>query len=634
MRLVLKVISNLSLFLPLIIAATIAIINLSLIFLRDRLGLQATSIAILSSTLGFGLALLLSWNISRSAKTLGILSSQNRLLTVLRKLDTVMLSTLEITPLCRNIVDLANEELGYIIVGIALIEDNKRLRRMAISQTHNPKLRSVLAKLPIPYEKQTVDMTNQQNLLIKAILEKKNYETDKLYDIQHGIFPRHISDQIQKDLNVKDLFIYPLIAKDHVLGVIYHLTEIARKDLSDVEYTLMQEFAAQVARVLDNAILYQSLKADREIIGSERNKMAITLAGISDAVIAINENHNIIIFNHAAQVLTGYLENEVLNKPVDSFIKVYDENKNELSPLDYCPTNQPPGPEGVVFSKNQLRVIGKGKAAYVNFISSQIRLGPNANLGFILTLHNVTKEKELDKMRLDFVSMAAHELRTPLTAIKGYLDVLKNEAGLKGERQQFIDKSLYASNQLTYLINNLLSVSRIERGAMTMNTVKKNLVGLVKDAVLEFTWMAKGKDLGLTFSEPTTPIPEAKVDELRIKEVLSNLLSNAVSYTPRGGKITVWVEAADGEVITHIKDTGIGIPKEVIPHLFTKFFRVTSALEQGIKGTGLGLYISKSIIELHHGKIWVESEAGKGSTFSFSLPITTENKPVMVAAQF
>jgi two-component system, OmpR family, phosphate regulon sensor histidine kinase PhoR len=164
----------------------------------------------------------------------------------------------------------------------------------------------------------------------------------------------------------------------------------------------------------------------------------------------------------------------------------------------------------------------------------------------------------------------------------------------------------------------------MEKGAFTINKKQTDLVTLVKEHVIDIQNRAKEKSIALQFIEPRFKLPDMYIDPLSISEVVINLVSNAVTYTPPSGKVTVTLEKHEQDVIIHVQDTGEGIPQSAIPHLFTKFFRVSGTLEQGSKGNGLGLYISKAIVEMHHGKIWVKSELGKGSTFSFSLPIKHE----------
>lgn len=365
-----------------------------------------------------------------------------------------------------------------------------------------------------------------------------------------------------------------------------------------------------------------TLRQDRELIAAERNKLAITLSGIKDGVIALDTDRNIMTFNKASEELTGYNFSEVQSKRIGEVLKLYDLN-GEIHELAYCPVTTE-GFEGITYNSQDIKIVGKNnKTAVVSLISGQIKEGASVNLGCIITLHDVTKERELEKMKLDFVSMAAHELRTPLTSIRNYLWAImhKYKHIFEGEALTYINRIDISTQQLYSLVENLLNVSGIERGAIAVNLESVDWPGYVKKIVEEMSAAAREKQISLTYIEPLTKLPSVKADRLRIREVVANLLSNAINFTEMGGKINVWLEQKEEEVVTHILDTGKGIPQEDIPNLFTKFFRITGRLQMGSKGTGLGLYISKSIVQLHGGKIWVDSTVGKGSVFSFSLPV-------------
>lgn len=364
-----------------------------------------------------------------------------------------------------------------------------------------------------------------------------------------------------------------------------------------------------------------ALARDREHIAAERNKLEVVIAGINDAVIAIDLSGNIILFNKAAELVTGYSLNEVKSQYIEERIQLYDGDVKIVID-DYSPKHAP-GFEGVVFDKKGLTLKGKdGKTVVVDAISSQITEAESINLGCVLMLHDVTKEKALEDMKLDFVSLAAHELRTPLTAITGYLSVFisENEKELNLDQLTMVTRASIASQQLVGLVENLLNVSQIERGSVTLQVGPLQWPDTIRMIVADLQSRAKDKSITLLFDEPSQEVPDVYADKLRITEVVNNLIANAINYTEQNGTVTVWIEQKDDELLTYVKDTGVGIPKEALPNLFKKFFRVSGALEHGSKGTGLGLYISKSIIEMHHGKIWVESELGKGSTFIFSLP--------------
>ncbi|MDP2671296.1 MAG: ATP-binding protein [bacterium] len=243
--------------------------------------------------------------------------------------------------------------------------------------------------------------------------------------------------------------------------------------------------------------------------------------------------------------------------------------------------------------------------------------------GIVGIARDVREEKQLEEMKLDFVSMAAHQLRTPLTAIRGYLSLLQEQIAdkLSPDERAFLTKTSIASNRLAALVENLLSVSGVEHGEIKISKSEVNWEDLIAEVVGIFKQEAETHKVELVFHKPEKELAKISVDKFRMSEVLSNLISNAVAYNKEGGKVEVFVREKDDQIVTYVRDTGSGIPAEDLPKLFSKFFHVSRSLVQGTKGTGLGLYIAKGLIEAHGGKIEVESELGKGSTFSFSLPI-------------
>lgn len=234
------------------------------------------------------------------------------------------------------------------------------------------------------------------------------------------------------------------------------------------------------------------------------------------------------------------------------------------------------------------------------------------------------KLKALDKLKDEFVSLASHELRTPMTAIKYYLWLFLNEEGTTlGEKQKVYLQNAYSStNRLINLVNDMLNVSRIESGRFTVNAKPTNLPALVNDVVKELIPTAQKEGNQIAVVMPQQAVPEVLADSDRLHQVLVNLIGNAVKFTPSGGRITITFAVGNGYVTTAITDTGRGISPQDMPKLFQKFGRIANnyLIKQNVQGTGLGLYITKSIVELHGGRVWVASPGeGKGSTFSFSL---------------
>ncbi len=390
--------------------------------------------------------------------------------------------------------------------------------------------------------------------------------------------------------------------------------EISSREFGDLNLQLQKQ----------HGLIEREVVKRTQELSIERNKLSLTLASITDAVITVDLDNRIVVFNKSAEKLLDISSQEVLGRNIDEIIDVH-ENNMEIPTQRYVPSHDD-SLEGVVFTGNALKVVCKDREVYVNLVSSHITDDRQVKMGYIISMHDVSEERRLEEMKIDFVSMAAHELRTPLTVIRGYASMLQDETAkqLSDEQREYMNRMIISINNLENLINNLLNVSRIERSLLKLDMAVSDLENIIKEALDTLNNSAKTKNQNLRFVKEQEHFPEVTVDHLRIEEVLINLIGNAITYTRPGGDITVTLSQKDNNLIVSIIDTGTGIPQEALGKLFTKFFRVSGPLEQGSKGTGLGLYISKSIIELHLGTIGVESEFGRGSRFYFTLPIATE----------
>lgn len=361
---------------------------------------------------------------------------------------------------------------------------------------------------------------------------------------------------------------------------------------------------------------FEKLEQDKDIISSERNKLSAILSSLIDGIIALDFNKNVLLVNQSGEFLTGFTQKEMEGKPIDQFINLFSDGEEVFS-KSYCQAN---------FSQT-LKLVGKnGKETNVNIASSASSFGVQTNLGCILILHDLSKENDLERMKLDFVSMASHELKTPLTSIIGYLSVFLNEnrGNVRREEMELLEKSFVSAQQLLTLIQNILNVNKIERDQLSVHMEPTDLYAILLKATDDLSNLAKQKNIILNLTQPRSSLPKVMVDPVRIAEVVTNLVANALNYTNPGGQVTIFIQASPTEITTSITDTGVGIPKEALPRLFSKFFRVSNITQQASKGTGLGLYIAKSIINKMNGKIWVESELGKGSRFSFVLPVASK----------
>lgn len=361
--------------------------------------------------------------------------------------------------------------------------------------------------------------------------------------------------------------------------------------------------------------IFEDIERQKNTAMAEKSKLEEVLSTIVDGIVALDFNRNIVLSNKAAEEITGFTQSELKGHPVEQLVHLFDETE-EILPKTYCQ---------VTFNQ-MAKLVGKnGKQARVNLSTAQLNGGVQTDVSCILILHDIAKEEELEKMKLDFVSMASHELRTPLTSIIGYLSVFldENKGKIAADEMSLLEKSLTSSQQLLVLVQNLLSVNKIEREQMSVFPQSIDYLPLITKTVEDLKAQAVQKDIVLTFT-PQSNLPKILGDAIRLPEVITNLVANAINYTNSGGKVEIHLEVSPNEVTTIISDNGIGIPKEAIPHLFNKFFRVSNLAQSTTKGTGLGLYISKSIIEKLGGKIWAESEIGVGSKFYFTLPLSEQ----------
>lgn len=360
-----------------------------------------------------------------------------------------------------------------------------------------------------------------------------------------------------------------------------------------------------------------SLKQFVAHIQTERNQLEIILNSTAEAVIALGDEDRIVIANNAATKLTTQATDKLVGQYMS---EVFSWTKNQKAYfIDYM------SPGTTTYEELEYKS-PDGITHYVNLVVAHVDQSVEG-VRAIVTIHDDTKSRELDNMKLDFVSLAAHELRTPITGIRGYLELVmyKFDSELNDQVKKYINHAHNSSLELIGLINNLLSISRIERGALSLVMEKVDWADAIAHTLTNAQFNAREKHVELSYEGPTSG-SFVVADSIAIQEVLNNLVSNAVKYTPDGGRITVRMHQENEQFITEVIDNGIGIPANAIPHLFTKFYRVHGGLASGSGGTGLGLFISKSIVERHGGKIWVTSEEGKGSTFAFTLPVFSESR--------
>lgn len=330
----------------------------------------------------------------------------------------------------------------------------------------------------------------------------------------------------------------------------------------------------------------------------ELQKLDTIVEHIEDGVIILDEQSNLLLINPAARKAFGLWQDDaVKGKPVSEVLP-HPDLKILLSDI-----NNPLPQNEITFEDGRV-------------LSAQCT--PIPRIGVAITMQDITYLKQIDRLKNEFVHTVSHDLRSPLTAILGYVDLLDRVGPVNDQQREFIRRVQNSVQSITSLVNDLLELGRIEAGFDTQKEVAP-LEGIIRDTLETLGGQISDKKMNLHLNLPMD-IPQMRGNPIRLRQMLDNLIGNAIKYTPEGGEITIDVEAQNDQVILRISDTGPGIPPADQPHIFEKFYRASN-VPKGVGGSGLGLSIVKSIVENHQGRIWVESLLGQGSAFTVVLPL-------------
>jgi two-component system phosphate regulon sensor histidine kinase PhoR len=343
-------------------------------------------------------------------------------------------------------------------------------------------------------------------------------------------------------------------------------------------------------------------------LASERTKLDLVLSSMFEGVIVTDDNERIILMNPSLRKIflvdanpEGKKPLEVIrNTAVQDIVDRIVQGRQGLATEEITVNI----PEEKILKVNGVPIVRNDKFE-----------------GAILVFHDITELRRLEQIRQDFVANVSHELRTPISSIKGYAETLL-EGALedKDNAKEFISIIYQDSNRLANLINDLLDLSKIESGKMKMNFIPLDPVSLIKRAVTVIENQAKAKSIALKL-DFASDLPKIKADETRFSQVMINILDNAIKYSSEGGSATISAKVVNNALQIDISDTGIGISEKDLPRIFERFYRVDKARSRELGGTGLGLSIVKHIVSAHGGQVWVKSELGFGSTFSFTIPL-------------
>jgi GAF domain-containing protein len=446
---------------------------------------------------------------------------------------------------------------------------------------------------------------------------------------------RWIREQGRAD-EVRSVVAVPLGTKDETLGVIM-LTSPEVNYFSQAQVQLMKTIANEIAIVIHNAELYsyindlatrlsEAFEQQRE----ETSKSQAILQSVNEGVIVLDEQERVVLFNPAAEQVLNIPASFALQQPL-AHLKAYTGSGTNASNAQPIYDSLHEGllaldDEGKPHNR-MLDLPAPPQTIAMNF-ASVIR-PDGIRYGSVAVLRDVTREIEADRAKRDFISSVSHELRTPLTSIKGYVDLLLlGAAGPIAEGQQaFLAVVKNNANRLMDLINDILEIGRIDADKILLNFEQIDIANVLQDVLQTMRAEIQRKSTIVRLEVPAD-LPAITADVRRVTQVVLNLASNAVKYTYPGAQVTLRAFVNPANLLQiDIEDNGVGISPEQQQHLFRRFYRADNPLRDEVGGTGLGLSIAKSFIELHGGEIWVQSELGKGSTFSFMLPLTQPDGP-------
>lgn len=427
-----------------------------------------------------------------------------------------------------------------------------------------------------------------------------------------------------KDTVLTSDFIFILILLGFILVVTLLLLENRRdnirlkqinqkvKDLiaGDYSQVLDMQGSSEITNITNNLNdLSEVIRLTQENLEQESKRLHSILSYMTDGVLATNRRGKITMINDMAKKQLGVQKEDVLNKSILELLKIEDDY--ELRDL----ITQVP--ELMIDSQD-----ANGEYLSLRVRFALVRRESGFISGLVAVLHDTTEQEKEERERRLFVSNVSHELRTPLTSVKSYLEALDEGALLEPVAPDFIKVSLDETNRMMRMVTDLLHLSRIDNATSHLDVELINFTAFITFILNRFDQI-RGQDeekkYELVRDYPITSV-WIEIDTDKMTQVIDNILNNAIKYSPDGGKITVTMKTTDDQMILSISDQGLGIPKQDLPRIFDRFYRVDRARSRAQGGTGLGLAIAKEIIKQHKGFIWAKSEYDKGSTFTIVLP--------------
>jgi two-component system phosphate regulon sensor histidine kinase PhoR len=499
--------------------------------------------------------------------------------TALYKVSNLLMRTLNLGQILEKVLDILQKSFGYLDCSILLVD--KKAGELEVKAVRGY-LQEAVGKVRLK--------AGQKGIIgwvaaHKTALNVPDVAQDSRY--------------VEGVPGTKSEMAAPMIAGDKVIGVL----DVQRPEVNafnDDDLRVLSSVAAQAAIAIERARLYSAERRLHTTIAEERAKLEAIIRGASDAIFVTNEGGRMLLMNPAAEQTFDVESGTWVDRLLETVIK----DADLLALWQSCLTD-----DG--FCSDEIP-LADGRTLYA-------QITPIAGVGRMAIMRDITHLKELDKMKSEFVSTVSHDLGSPLQIIRISAELIPKFGPINQSQQDAVDDIIRMVVKTATLVRELLDLGKIEAGVeMEMESCQPAMV--INEAVESLEKQAKAKEIALQITLPRA-LPLVMGNPIRLRQVVTNFVDNAIKFTPSGGTVTISAQETEGEVAVKVRDTGIGIPPEDQAHVFDKFYRVKSARVSGIEGTGLGLAIVKSIVEGHGGRVWVESELGQGSTFGFTLPI-------------
>ncbi|HEY83117.1 MAG TPA: PAS domain S-box protein [Dehalococcoidia bacterium] len=435
------------------------------------------------------------------------------------------------------------------------------------------------------------------------------------FDLLSELHPDSVLPLSERGERQDPIIALPLEVGGKWVGLIYVLRPVNAGAFSKLDQPTLAAFAGQAAVAVQNARL-------AHLLSEEKHRLESILENSAEGIMSLDSERRITGFNAAMERLTGYPREEVLGKECLGVFRLEDAEGKSLCQTQ-CPMRVTPEEGSRTFERWGVIRTKDGRRVDVAMVYSVICSPEGKPINAVVNVRDISKLRELENLRETFLSMLGHELQTPLSIIKGYASTLARSEGRWNKKTlcQGLKVIEEESDRLSKIVNKLVLASRISAGATVLEKEPVQLASLASKVVRRLRSMTKSHTFEIDFAPD---FPSVMVAPELMEEVFTNLIENAVKYSPEGGKITIRGSWSDAEVMITVEDEGIGIPVGELERIFERFHRVDSSQTRKVPGVGLGLYICKAIIEAHGGKIKATSQLGKGSCFSFVLPLGEE----------